>query len=643
MQNLFDFIKEKYKSEFINKILEYPVQDTQVSDFLFDIDYSWKFYWLDSNKSKIKLRNPNNIKQYFLWSLNEQKDLSNSNLIIANKEFLNENIKAKLLSLLSFWWYLIIVNQKLSNFEVIQRDEVSESFINLFLQEFADVKNNSFDKAISSSLKKGKFNFKKIPTKFNILKAYKELINKWKLERNIVLEQELTRKKTRSMSWITAITVLTKPYPCPWECIFCPKDAKMPKSYVKEEAACQRALRLEFSAYDQVKDRISALENAGHNTEKIELIILWGTFPAYTRKYQEKFVKNIFKALNSLSKDSKLSMKRLQELNENAKCKMVWLSVEIRPDFSDDKTLIFLRYLWVTRIEIWVQSLDNKVLELNKRWHSKKDIINATKNLKKYWFKILYHMMLWLPWSTTEIDKKMFKQLFSSKNFKPDQLKIYPCLIIKWSELENIYKSISFKPLSTIEIIKLITFIKKYYIPKFTRIARVTRDIPSNLIIEWSKSSNIRENINQELIANKISCKCIRCREIKDEKYNLYKIKTKRLKLNEAHEYYIEATTENNSILWLCRLYMRNATDWSFLNTTSLIRELHVFWKSASIINKDKKVQHKWIWEILLRKAENISKKQWKNKISVISAIGTRWYYRKFWYVLEDSYMSREF
>ncbi len=643
MQELFDFIKKKYKTEFINKILEYPIYNTIVSDFLFKINYSWKFYWLDikkkkSENSKFVLKNPTNIDQYFYWSLNDEKNLNNSNLIIAHWKHLSSKTKTHLFSLLSFWWYLIIANDK-TIFEIIQKEEIPTDFVKFLIKELKWEK--EFDKAMSLTLKNWNFNFKKTPTKFNILKKYKDLVSIWKIKKNSKLEKKLTRKKIRSLSWIAAITVLTKPYSCPWECIFCPKDSIMPKSYVKEEAACQRALRLEFSSYDQVRDRISSLENAGHNAEKIELIILWWTFPAYTKKYQENFIKDIFKALNWIAKNSKLSLKKLQKLNESAKHKTVWLSVEIRPDFADDKNLLFLRYLWVTRIEMWVQSLDDKVLKLNKRWHNKQDIISATRNLKQFWFKILYHIMLGLPWSSNKIDKKMFKELFLSDDFKPDQLKIYPCLIIKSTKLENIYKDIGFSPLSSSEIIKNIVYIKKHYIPEYTRIARVTRDIPSNLIIWWSKSSNIRESIEQELIKNNISCKCIRCREIKDENYNSYTIKIKKLKLNKAHEYYIEALTEDSNILWLCRLFIRKDNNILFSNKSSLIRELHVFWKSSSITKKIKNVQHQWIWEMLLKKAEEISVKELKNKIAVISAVWTRWYYRKFWYKLVNNYMEK--
>ena len=638
MQEVFNFIKDKYKKEFINKIIEYPAWNTQISSFLYNMDYSWSYYWLDSPK-KLIFRNSNIQKQYFSWTLDKEENLNNANLAITYWNILNEDSKSKLLSMLSFWGYLVIYNN--NKIEIIQKEDIPNKFVIDLIEKLNNqsLKTNkiNFEKILSNTLKTWNYRFKKTPTKFNILEKYKQLLNWWLIQGNKELENALIRKKIRSMSWISPITLLTKPFPCPWDCIFCPKDVKMPKSYVKQEAACQRALRLGFNAYDQVKDRLNSLKNAGHNTEKIELIILWWTFTHYPKSYQENFIKNALKALNGIWKDSKQSLSTLQEQNETALNKMVGLSVEIRPDSADDETLSFLRTLWVTRVEMWVQSLNDAVLKLNKRWHTTQDIIKATRILKKYWFKIMYHMMIWLPWSSIKTDKQAFKQLFSSKYYKPDQLKIYPCLIIHNTELSSIYKKIWFTPLNDNQIVNTISYIKKYYIPSYVRIARVTRDIPSNLIVEWSKSSNIREKINEKLLNNNIKCKCIRCREIKDDTSDQINISIKKLNLHEAVEYYIEATNENNKILWLARLYVDKLN-----SNIALVRELHVFWKVTSIENKEKKVQHKWLWERLLKKMEQIALNSHKKEISIISAIGTRGYYRKFWYTLNNTYMTKQ-
>ena len=463
-----------------------------------------------------------------------------------------------------------------------------------------------------------------------------------------ILEKFLVRKKIRSLSWVLPITLFTKPFPCPWKCIFCPDDKKMPKSYLSEETASQRALRQEFSAYDQIRDRIEAWKIMGHNTEKLEIIVLWWTFPFYPKDYQEEFVKEIFWAANWIEKSEvkKFVLEKLQEINEKTEHKIVWISVEIRPDSWTDEVLSFLRYLWVTRVEMWVQSLNDEVIAKNKRWCTNQDVIETTKKLKEYWFKVMYHMMTWLYWSSEEIDKKSFYDLFHSPFYHPDQLKIYPCLLLKWTELEKDAEKLNYKPNSDEEIFEIVKYIKKDCIPYHTRIWRITRDVPAQLISWWSKKSNIRENISDLVKKAWIKCKCIRCREIKDEKFEDFEIFVEEIKINWWIDYYIEARTSEKKCLWLIRLFIleKNNTIFKSLENKWIIRELHVYGKIASISQKDKeKTQHKWLWAILIEKAEKITKEKWKNWISIISAVWTRWYYAKFWYKLEETYMSKTF
>lgn len=683
MQDLFNFIKEKYQSEFINKIIEYKIRDTQISDFLFNINYSWTFYWLDPLANKVlimdkiewqwvKLKNSEIKSQYFLWSLEKDSwKLNNTNLIIATKEDLDEKIEKKLFDLLTFGGYLIKTSlrwgttKQSKSILILQKPKIPDEFFYLFMKYFEETWD--FDKSTLKAMKEWNFKFKSLPTKFNILEKLRFSAEHWinnnnRTQEQILwkttshnsskktnIEELLTRKKVRSLSWITPITLMTKPFPCPWKCIFCPDDVKMPKSYVREEAACQRSLRLEFDPYKQTVDRLKSIDKAGHNPEKIEVIILWWTFPSYPKDYQEEFVKWIMKALNWIQLTWKKTLVQLQKDNETAKHKMVWFSVEIRPDTADTEILSFLRYLWVTRVEMWVQSLNDEILKINKRLHTVEDVISATKNLKDFWFKIMYHMMLGLPSNHCEKskftedskaiqnfknDKSSFLKLFHSPLYKPDQLKIYPCLVIKGTELEKIYKKINYMPYSCKEIIEILKIIKEKYIPDYVRIARITRDIPADLIVKWCKSWNIREILDKELKKEWIKCKCIRCREIKNEIYSKYSIITKKINLNWAIEYYIEARTEDWKCLGLCRLYLSS-------KKTSIIRELHVYWPTASIKDNERKIQHKWIWSKLLEKAEKLSIKNWYKKIAVISAIWTRWYYRKFWYELENTYMVK--
>jgi len=688
MNNLKKIIKEKYKKEFLNKILEFSVQNLEIEQILEEINYSWKFF----KTEKI-----------------DNKTDKNFDLIITN---LN-SIKKLKKNLSSFWEILII--KKNWDFEIFKNEEISKDLIvkldsclrenekknendkNQWKNEKEKWKNNniSLEKLLQNILKSWKFHLNQIPKKALILKKYKELLENWEIEKSTNLEKLLIRKKIRSLSWVLPITLMTKPWPCPWDCIFCPDDTKMPKSYMSEETTSQRALRQEFNSYDQVIDRLKSAKLMWHKTEKAEIIILWWTFPAYAKNYQKTFVKWIFKALNWIEKNQDISLKELQKINETSENKCVWLSVEIRPDTDSNETLSFLRELWVTRIEMWVQSLNNEVLELNRRGHKIEEIQRATKNLKQFWFKVMYHMMMWLPWSSEKIDKKSFKDIFSKKYYHPDQLKIYPCLVLKWTELAKRQEELNYQAFWDEEIIKMTKYIKKETIPFYTRIARITRDVPAPLILNWSKSSNIREKIEQELKKEKIVCKCIRCREIRDEKFENYEIYIEKIELENAKEFYIEARSEKSKCLWLIRLYLpeKNSTNFKSLDEKWIIRELHVYGKvrwmknqlviaSKNTTNQKKNVtlslsksiqkkwnpstgsgwqitlnsvistnqkqewqytQHLWFWEILIKKAEEIAKKEWKKWLAIISAIWTKWYYRKFWYKDFETYMSKEF
>lgn len=578
--DLTSIIHQLYKTKFVNKVLVYP-NIIELKVFFESINYSWEYFTKPSKLNSI-------------------------DLIITTSAYQQE-----FFPMLSYSWTMLISDTN----EIITAPAISDEYFGRFIKIFDQTQD--FDYSILKSLQ----NQTKLPSKFNIREKYLDLLDRKQIQANPRLEKLLIRKRVRSLSWISPITVLTKPYPCPWKCIFCPNDPKMPKSYIRQEAACQRSLRLDFDAYEQTKDRLLALEAAWHWTEKIELIILGWTFTYYPLNYQKSFIRGILKALNKLPRNSKLSLKNLQNLNSVSYHKMVWLSVEIRPEKASTDQLMNLRTLGVTRVEIWVQSLDDEVLRINQRWHSVNDVITTTSKCKQFGFKILYHMMLGLPWSNPNKDIWTFKQLFEWDKFQPDQLKIYPCLIVKWSQLESIYKEINYQPYWDEQIISLISHIKSTIIPSYVRIARITRDLPATEIVLGSKSSNIREKIQ-------VACPCIRCREIKWKSYNNYQIEIISV---WTHEYFIEAK-ENESCLWLCRLSLLES---------AMIRELHVFGTPASIHEGTKKTQHTWLWKILLEKSEIIAKNKRYTQISVISAVWTRKYYENLWYKLINTYMVK--
>ena len=356
-----------------------------------------------------------------------------------------------------------------------------------------------------------------IPTNIELLKSYHKLVGSNKLKPSIVLENIFKTRKIRTLSGIAAITVITKPYSCPGKCLYCPQEKNMPKSYLANEPACMRAVLTKFDPYKQVKARLDSLKMTGHNTEKIELIVLGGTWSYYNNTYQEWFIKRCFQACNTISKSqsliSKQTLKQAQKINEKAKHRIIGLTLETRPDYIDEEEIRRLRWLGATRIELGVQSIYDNVLKYNNRGHNVRATIKATEILKNAGFKITYHIMPGLPRSTFQKDIKMFKELFSNNDFQPDQLKIYPCVVLKNAPLYKLWKNKKYKPYTEEQLIKLLAKIKRG-IPPYVRIVRIIRDIPSQSIVAGSKTSNLRQTLEQQ----KVKCNCIRCREIKNQK-----------------------------------------------------------------------------------------------------------------------------
>jgi len=377
--------------------------------------------------------------------------------------------------------------------------------------------------------REGAFKFKQeFPTNIQLLKAYHDFVKKGKIKKNLQLEKILKTREIRTSSGVAIITVLTKPWPCPGHCLYCPSEYGMPKSYLKTEPAAQRAYMAKFDPYRQVRTRLEALQMTGHETDKIELIVLGGTWSAYPKDYQCWFIKECFKACN-LSTDYRLpttvrrkapslilregwgELKKEQRKNETAAHRIVGLTLETRPDFINIDEIKQMRDLGCTRVELGVQSIYDDVLKKNRRGHNIADTIHATRLLKDAGFKINYHVMLGLPGSTVKRDEKMFNTLFSDERFQPDLLKIYPCVVLKTAPLYKLWQAGGYKPYSEKQLINLILRIKQK-IPPYVRIQRIVRDIPGKSIIAGSKLTNLRQVIEDSGIKK---CNCIRCREVR--------------------------------------------------------------------------------------------------------------------------------
>lgn len=480
-----------------------------------------------------------------------------------------------------------------------------------------------------------------------LLKCYHSLLKEKRIQKNELIEYVLRIRKVRSLSGIVIVSVLTKPYPCPGKCIYCPEQAGAPKSYLKEEPAVARAIKCKYHPYKQVQLRIRALESIGHPTDKIDLRIIGATWSFYPKNYQTWFIKQCFQAANNYPKEKSKSkpLEILQKQNEKAKHRIIGMTIETRPDFIDKKEIKRLRKLGVTRVELGVQSIYNNILKLNRRGHNVGATIKATQLLKDAGFKICYQMMPNLLGSTIKRDIEMFKQLFSNPDFQPDYLKIYPCALLKEAPLYNVWKRGGYKPYTTKQLLKLLIEIKKL-IPYYCRIQRIIRDIPSYYIIEGgTKISNLRQIIAKTTKEQGWRCKCIRCREIK-EKYNpKEKLKLFRIDYNASGGKEIFLSFENKertNLFSLIRLRIPSQTILPILKDAAIIREIHTYGQLVPIAGKEKAAQHKGLGKKLMKEAEKIVKKEFTlKKIAVISGVGVRGYYKKLGYALKNTYMIK--
>jgi len=474
------------------------------------------------------------------------------------------------------------------------------------------------------------------PSNVDLLKTYHELAQKGRIKKSPKIEKLLRTRPVRSLSGIVNISVLTKPYPCPGQCVYCPQQKGAPKSYLKNEPAVMRAILNKYDPYKQVKMRLRALKITGHPTDKIELRIIGGTWSYYPKKYQEWFIKRCFDACNSKNSTGVDSLQSLQKRNEKAKHRIVGLSIETRPDFINEGEIKRLRELGVTMVELGVQSIYNDILKLNKRGHGVKETIKATKLLKDAGFKVLYQMMPNLPGSTLKKDLRMFKEIFSNPDFKPDLLKIYPCALLKNTLLYKWWKEGKYKPYTDQQLINLVKEIKKF-IPYYVRIQRITRDIPSHSIVSGpAKISNLRQ-----ILAGKVKCKCIRCREVKGKyapKEKLYLFR-QNYQASEGKEIFLSFENKSRSKLYsLLRLRITS-------KNTAIIREVHTYGQQLPIDGDSTTVvspQHRGLGKKLIKEAEKIAKKEFgTKKITVISGVGVREYYRQLGYKLKNTYMTK--
>jgi len=465
------------------------------------------------------------------------------------------------------------------------------------------------------------------------------------------------KRRVRTLSGIANITVMLKAFGCPGQCIFCPTQPGMPKSYFSNQPAMLRAVRNDFDAYTQVKARLNGLKTQGHDISKIDIRTAGGTWSSYLDDYQEHFIKSIYYALNQGAGEieelevanEKIKNLNLEDLileNETAESRCVGLWVETRPDWVTEKEVKKLRRFGVTGIELGIQTTDDEVNEFNKRGHDLAESIKATKLCRDSGLKICHHLMPNLPTSTLESDLKSITDTFEKDILNPDYIKIYPCMVVPFTELAKMVEEDPsiVQPYTDDELFALLAKTKSI-IPEYCRIIRILRDFPSDLVLKGSKTLNMRQLLKD----HKIECKCIRCREIKDEKFELenVKIKSEHYRSNNGDEYFIQAYEPNlDKLIGLVRLRVIDNQDDIFIDEIkdcALIRELHVYGKTQGLKRKQTSTsQHVGIGTQLMNFAETKARELGYNKIAVISAVGTRKYYEKLGYKKADTYMVKE-
>lgn len=491
----------------------------------------------------------------------------------------------------------------------------------------------------------------KIPLISNtqLLKEYHNLLEKKRIKKDENFENLLRKRPIRTLSGVAVVSLLTKPYPCPGKCIFCPTEKGLPKSYLRGEPAAERAFALKFDPYEQVKKRLESLKIQGHPTDKIEIRVIGATFSYYPLNYKIWFFANLFAAANgrkNLEKAGEKDLKKEQKINEKTKNRIVGISVETRPDLINEKEILLMRKLGITMVELGVQTIFDDILKTCQRGHGKKEIIKATQLLKDAGFKVMYQIMPNLPGSNLKKDFLAFKKLFENENYKPDWLKIYPCLVCKGAKLYEIWKKGKYKPYSDKELTELLIKIKKD-VPNWIRIARLFRDIPAPRIEAGSKISNLREVVKKEMKKRNLKCSCIRCREIRENYNPKEKVILFRENYNASDGKEIFLSFENKkraklfAFLRLRVLSLKNQPI-PVLKNASIVREIHTYGQQIPLKEKGGAAQHKGLGKKLLKEAEKITKKEFGlSKITVISGVGVREYYKKLGYELKNEYMIK--
>jgi elongator complex protein 3 len=467
--------------------------------------------------------------------------------------------------------------------------------------------------------------------------------------------------KTRSIrteSGVAPFAVMMKPHYCPGNCVYCPLEEGMPKSYLSDEPAAQRAKQLNFDSMKQVEMRLKQLELTGHITDKIDLIVIGGTFSAYPDEYKKEFFKGMYDGVNGeVSESLEEAIKR----NETAKNRIVGISVETRPDWVTEEEVKLWRKMGVTKVQLGVQAFDEKILKKIERGHSLDAVAEATRMCRNAGLKICFHFMPNLPGSDPEKDIEMAKIMFDDPRFGPDYIKVYPAMVIPGTELFKMWERGEYESYVDLELRRVLKAVKALT-PKWCRIDRLVRDISKKWVSSGSLATNMRQMIQEDLKKEKIFCKCIRCREVRggvyDASVELLVDERESLGGKElflSFESFGDAQDKSAGKLFsMLRLRLPEKGEkvlFEELENAAIVREVHTYGQVKEL-EKTQKVensktqndglsQHRGLGKRLLVKAEEIAMERGYEKMAIISAIGTREYYRKLGYELVGEYMVK--
>lgn len=463
------------------------------------------------------------------------------------------------------------------------------------------------------------------------------------------LQKVLIRKPVKTASGVAVIALMPKPYGCPHgRCTYCPGGVEVntPNSYTGHEPSTINAIENQYDAKKQIISKLEKLFAYGHDLSKLELVIVGGTFLFMPKDYQENFIKSCYDALNGFDSPT---LKEAKANNEHSGIRNVGFTIETKPDYCKQEHVDLMLHYGITRVEIGVQSLHERVYNIVNRGHSFSDVVESFQIAKDAGYKIVAHMMPGLPTITPDEDIEDFNMLFEDPRFKPDMLKIYPSLVLEGTPLYQDYKDGIYKPYSDQEMIRVLSEIKKN-VPPWVRIMRVQREISSSEIVAGPKLGNLRQIVQKNLKEQNLSCRCIRCREagltMKTDISTQLSLSRENYASSDGNEVFLSYIDSSDAIYGFLRLRhpSKKTHRKEISQNTCIVRELHVYGKSLKIGEKSKNdIQHSGLGKKLMNEAEKISKEDFdSNRLLVLSAVGTREYYQKLGYSLLGPYMAKE-